>query len=133
MTFLGYTIGRCYAKPTGRPFIGTRPSQARVARLCRDISRLTGLEWTWLDEDRQITRLNHLLVGWANYFCLGPVQAAYRRVHQHAVKRLHQWLCRKHKVRGQRGTVRFSSLYLHESLRLVNLETWSGNRPWANA
>jgi len=73
------------------------------------------------------------VVGWANYFSLGPVKAAYRRVHQHTVKRLRQWLCHKHKVKGQRGTVRFSYQYLHESLGLVNPETLPRNRPWANA
>lgn len=133
VTFLGYTIGRCYATQTGRPFIGTRPSQARITRLCQEISRLTGLEWTWLDEASQITRINQKVVGWANYFRLGLVKAAYRRVHQHTVKRLRQWLCHKHKVQGRRGTVRFSYPYLHESLGLVNLETPPRNRPWANA
>ena len=46
VTFLGYTIGQCYSYQTGRPFIGTRPSQARITRLCREVSRLTGREWT---------------------------------------------------------------------------------------
>ena len=31
--FLGYTIGRCYSPQTGRPYIGTRPSAKKVARL----------------------------------------------------------------------------------------------------
>jgi len=48
--FLGYTIGRCYSYQTGRAYIGTRPSQAKITRLCREVSRLTGREWTWLDE-----------------------------------------------------------------------------------
>src|SRR4029453_13304824 len=105
VTFLGYTIGRCYSKQTGRPFIGTRPSQARISRLCQEISRLTGPGGTWLDGESQVTRLNQKLVGWANYFRLGPVQRAYRSVHKHAEKRLRQWLCRKNKGGGQRETV----------------------------
>jgi hypothetical protein len=51
------------------------------------------------------------------------------------MKRLRQWLCRKHKVRGQRGTSRFSDKYLHEQLGLVNIEMLAPtrNRLWANA
>ena len=30
-----------------------------------------------------VTRLKHILVGWANYFCLGRVWAAYRLVDTH--------------------------------------------------
>ena len=39
--FLGYTIGRCYSPRTGRPYIGTRPSAKKIARLGREISELT--------------------------------------------------------------------------------------------
>jgi group II intron reverse transcriptase/maturase len=131
--FLGYTIGRCYSYQTGRPYIGTRPSSAKIRRLCREISRLTGREWTWLDEETQVNRLNRMLVGWANYFCLGRVRQAYRNVNYHAVKRLRQWLCHKHKVRGQQGSSRFSDKYLHDQLGLINIETLTRNRPWAKA
>jgi RNA-directed DNA polymerase len=133
VTFLGYTIGRCYSYQTGRPFLGTRPSQARITRLCREVSRLTGREWTWRAEEEQVGELNRMLVGWATYFSLGRIRPAYRNVNLHVVKRLRQWLCHKHKVRGQRGTVRFSDKYLHDSLGLVRLTTLIRTRPWANA
>ena len=131
--FLGYTIGRYYSYQTGRPYIGTCPSKGKSRRLCREISRLTGREWGWLDEKTQVDRLNRMLVGWANYFCLGRVRQAYRNVNYHAVKRLRQWLCQKHKVRGQRGSSRFSDKYLHDHLGLINIETLTRNRPWAKA
>ena len=131
--FLGYTIGRCYTYDAGRAFIGTRPSSDKITRLRREISRLTGREWTWLDEETQVARLNRMMVGWANYFCLGRVTQAYRHVTQHAAKRLRRWLRDKHKVRGQRGTSRYSDQYLHETLGLVNLEQHRRSRSWANA
>ncbi len=87
----------------------------------------------WLDEDTQVNRLNRMLIGWANYFCLGRVRQAYSNVNYHAVKRLRQWLCHKHKVRGNQGTSRFSDKYLHDKLGLVRIETLIRNRPWAKA
>jgi RNA-directed DNA polymerase len=131
--FLGYTFGRYYSYRTGRPYMGVCPSKGKRRRLGREISQLTGPQWTWLDEKTQVARLNRTMVGWANYFCLGRVGRAYRNVNHHAMKRLRQWLCRKHKVRGQRGTSRFSDQYLHEQLGLVNIEKLMRNRLWAKA
>src|SRR5438094_1049947 len=104
--FLGYTIGRCYSKQTGRAYLGTRPSATKVRRVCGAISEGTGRRTTLLSVGKMITRLNRMLVGWANYFCLGPVSQAYRAIDQHVRRRLRQWLCAKHKVRGP-GTTRF--------------------------
>jgi group II intron reverse transcriptase/maturase len=130
--FLGYTIGRCWSPKTGRAYIGTRPSKARVQRLCREISELTRRRWLLLDIEDRVERLNRLLVGWSNYFCLGPVSKAYRSVDRHARRRLRQWLCRKHKVPG-RGTSRFPDEYLDQTLGLVRLEARTRSFPWATA
>jgi hypothetical protein len=64
-----------------------------------------------------VTRLNRLLVGWANYFCLGPVSKAYRAVDIHVCWRLRQWLSVEHKVHGQ-GQYRFPDAYLYGDLGL---------------
>lgn len=131
--FLGYTIGRCYSYQTGRPYIGTRPSQSKIQRLCREISRMTGPEWTWLDEATMVNRLNRMILGWGQYFSLGRVKRAHRNVSHHAVKRLRQWLCHKHKVRGRRGISRYPDKYLHNQLGLIKLEKVIQNRPCAKA
>ena len=41
--------------------------------ICRRISEWTTANWCWLDEEEQIGRLNRMMVGWSNYFCLGPI------------------------------------------------------------
>jgi hypothetical protein len=128
--FLGYTIGRCYSTQTGRAYLGTRPSRKKVLGICREISEMTGRRWTLMDATDRVSRLNRMLVGWANYFCLGPVSKAYRIVDRHARHRLRQWLCAKHKLRGQ-GTSHFPDEYLEQTLGLVQLQTRTRNFPWA--
>jgi len=128
--FLGYTIGRCYSTRTGRAYLGTRPSRKKVLGLCREISEMTGRRWTLLDAADRVSRLNRMLVGWANYFCLGPVSKAYRIVDRHARHRLRQWLCAKHKIRGQ-GTSHYPDEYLDKTLGLVQLQVRTRNFPWA--
>ena len=130
--FLGYTFGRCYSPQTGRAYLGTVPSKKRVNRFCEAISSETGRNTTLLDAGTTVGKLNRMLNGWANYFCLGPVSNAYRAVQSHARKRLRQWLCAKHKVRGM-GTGRFPDAHLHDVLGLVRLITRTRSFPWANS
>ncbi len=85
------------------------PSKKRVNRICEAISSETGRNTTLLDAETTVGKLNRMLNGWANYFCLGPVSKAYRAVDSHTRRRLRQWLCAKHKVRGM-GTGRFRML-----------------------
>jgi hypothetical protein len=95
--FLGYTFGRCYSMRKGRVYLGTVPSKKREQRICRAISDETGRDKVWQDSKTIVARLNRMLIGWANYFCLGPVSKAYSAVDLHARRRLRRWLCDKHK------------------------------------
>jgi RNA-directed DNA polymerase len=130
--FLGYTFGRCYSPQTGRAYLGTVPSKKRVHRICEAISSETGRNTTLLDAETMVGKLNRMLNGWANYFCLGPVSKAYRAVEQHACERLRQWLCAKHKVRG-RGFGQFPDAHVHNVLGLVRLSTRTRSFPWAKS
>lgn len=123
-TFLGYTFGRNYSARTGRSYIGPRPSPQKIARICAEIREQTDRKWTWLDPEELVGRLNRKLVGWANYFCLGRVGAAYRHVMAHTGQRLRQWLGRKYRVQGPQRA-RYSDRYLREELGLV----WLPERP----
>ena len=73
-----------------------------------------------------------MLLGWSNYFCLGPVSTTYRAIDSHARHRLRQWLRGKHK-RAESGTTRFPDEYLHEVLGLVRLSDSTKSFPWAKA
>jgi RNA-directed DNA polymerase len=128
--FLGYTFGRCYSPQTGRAYLGTTPSKQRVQRMCAAISQATRRSQTQQDVETLVGRLNRKIIGWANYFCLGPVSKAYRAVDQHTRRRLRQWLCAKHKLPGS-GTARYPEALLHEEFGLVRLASRTASLPWA--
>src|SRR5262245_27124829 len=118
--FLGYTFRRCYSYKTGRAYLGTTPSKTRVQRICAAISQETGRNKTLLDQEAVIKTLNRMMVGWTNYFCLGPVSRAYGAIERHARRRLRQWLCAKHKIRWP-ATKQYPEAALHQELGLVHL------------
>lgn len=128
--FLGYTFGRCYSPQTGRAYIGTRPSRKSIRKVCRTISEATDRRGLNKNGSDQVRALNRCLIGWANYFSLGPVSKAYRAVDKHASERLRRWLCKKHKQPNQ-GTARYPDEYLYAVLGLQRLSVRTRDLPWA--
>jgi group II intron reverse transcriptase/maturase len=119
-TFLGFTFGRQYSWKTGRAYVAPAPATKKVQAICDKISEVTRHQTTFRTVGEQVTKLNQMLVGWANYFRLGYVTAAWRIVQQHARRRLRRWLRRKHKERTGRAD-RYSDLRLHEAWGLADL------------
>jgi len=130
--FLGYTIGRCYSRQTGRAYVGTRPSKRSVRRAVKAVSALTARRTERWETGALVGRLNRMLTGWGRYFCLGPVSPAYRAVDAHTRRRLRRWLWVKHKRRGGAAR-RYSDELLYDTLGLVRLERTTRNLPWAKA
>ena len=116
----------------GRVYLGTVPSKKRVQRICRAISDETGRDQVWQDSKTVVDRLNRMMIGWANYFCLGPVSKAYSAVDMHAHRRLRRWLCDKHKE-PRPGYKRFPEASLNSVYGLVQLPHRTANLPWAKA
>ena len=129
---LGYTIGTCYARKTGWSDTGVRPSDQKIQGLKLKLSELTDRRWLWLEPDEMVGRLNHVLRGWANYFCLGPVTAAYRNVTAHACYRFRQWLVRKYPGQGSKWS-RYADQHLHETWGLLRLRRRPSARSCATA
>jgi hypothetical protein len=111
---------------------GRASSKKRVIRICAAISEMTERDQTLLDQAVVVAKLNRTMIGWANYFCLGPVSKAYRAVESHARRRLLQWLCAKHKLVWPAAN-RFPEASLHEVLGLVCLSKRTRNLPWATS
>jgi hypothetical protein len=106
---------------------------------CRSTCEL--LTWKMVETQRNtilldpaviVKTLNPMMIGWANYFCLGSVSKAYRAIEQHARERLRQWLCAKHKLRGA-ASKRYPDTTLHGALGLARLCVRTASFPWAKA
>jgi len=131
LEFLGYRIGRNY-RPQGGAYIGTRPSKASVQSICRKISAQTAAKHGLMSSEDMVRRLNWLLSGWANYYHLGQVSPAYAAIDAHTIKRLRQWLCRKHKAKSGKY-VRYSEERLWNHYGLLRLAPMTMGLPWAKA
>jgi len=129
--FLGYTFGKCFSIRTGRGYLSPKPAKRKIKQICREVSRLTERRTSSRDVGEVVKDLNARIAGWINYFSLGPVTKVYRIVGNHTNRRLRQWLCKKHKVRGSRGYTRYPGKYLHDKLGLKRLEGLKHRQLWA--
>ena len=93
---------------------------------------LTAARHGLLEPELVVARLNRAMPGWSNHFQLGQVSPACRAVDAHAIKRLRQWLCRRHKVRSGKY-VRYPDARLRDDMGLAPLAQRTAGLPWAKA
>ena len=117
-TFLGFTFGRPISWKTGRAYVAPAPAEKKVRAFCERIGERTSGRTVWRDEQAQVAQRNQLLVGWANYFRIGYVTAAWKVVQQHACRRLRWWMRRKHREKAGKGQ-RYPDRQLYEKYGLV--------------
>jgi RNA-directed DNA polymerase len=120
VTFLGFTFGPQVSWKTGRAYVAPEPAEKKVQAVCAKIGALTSGKTVWRDEQEQVAKLNQMLVGWANYFRIGYVTAAWKVVQQHTCRRLRWWMRRKHREKAGRGS-RYPDMQLYEKYGLVEL------------
>jgi RNA-directed DNA polymerase len=131
-TFLGFTFGRQTSWNTGRAYIAPAPAEKKVQAICEKISEATSGKTTWRDEEEQVGRLNQMLLGWANYFRIGYVTAAWKVVQQHTCRRLRWWMRRKRGAKAGKGQ-RYPDMQLYEKYGLVEMVRTVRRLPlWAN-
>lgn len=123
--FLGYTFGEYRSARTGRKLLCGAPSAKRIARVCAKISAMTGRGHGYLSEEQMVLALNPVLKGWANYFCLGPVSKAYRKINSHVRYRFRRWWENKYGTRA--GLRWYWSPWLEQAFGLAQLR-WDPSR-----
>jgi hypothetical protein len=127
--FLGYTFGHCYAVPSGRCYLGNRPSKRSVQRLKQALSEATSRRTLPRAFEDVVQDFNRMLRGWGGYFCLGSVGKAYRGIDRHTINRLRRWFWFKHK-RTRYGP---AAEILYERFRLYSLARSCQRSPWMRA
>ncbi len=100
--------------------------------MVRQISEFTEARYGLLQPEPVVAKLNRALLGWENYFPLGPVSPAYCAVDAPADKRLRQWLCRKHKVKSG-SYMHYPSERLRTDFGPVRLPVRTASLAWAKA
>jgi len=96
--FLGYSFGRYYSPQTGRAYLCAWPSMKSVRRLIGAIREATERRVLRLEADEMVQQINRRLLGWANFFSLGPTGKAYRVIDRYTPRRQYRWYARK--IRG---------------------------------
>lgn len=130
--FLGYTFGRLYSPKTGKAYIGMRPSKKSVQNMVAKIHELTARQTTWQETTVKVGQLNRSLRGWANYFTVGSVSAAYRALDSYTAPRLRRWLRSKYKVKHKKGSS-YPLPHLYGHFGLVCLSARRREQTWAKA
>lgn len=117
--FLGYTFGADRFRKNGGWVMGAKPSKKSVSRMRQKVADLLEpCNQTPWPEIRD--QLNRMLRGWSNYFSYGTRLMAYRAVDWYVLKRVRQFLRRRHKV-PTRGINRFSLEVIYGELGVLRL------------
>ena len=119
--FLGYTIGRLYAK-YGHPYIGITPSKKAIHKVRLRIHEETSRRWDCQLPHERIPEINSILRGWCGYFNYGQVTPVYRRIRRYTEQRLRRWLMRRAQRQGT-GYRRYPTAYLYQTLGLYSVPT----------
>jgi RNA-directed DNA polymerase len=113
--FLGFHIQR--VKPEGKWVVHLRPTEKGKERIKKKMKDLTKRGWTWLDEYIQLTRLNALARGWAEYYKHTSLLEDIEEVTRYVWFRYLQWLMRKHKGARKHQLITTKTKVIHDRTR----------------
>lgn len=117
--FLGYTFGPLVHRPTGRRYLGMKPSDKALTRLREKLRSILSPRNTASWEETA-ARVNQMTRGWANYFSIGSIARTYWKMNWFLEERVRRFLVRRHKVPG-RGTRRFPAEWIFGPGGIVKL------------
>ncbi len=101
--FLGFTIRRMRKRGTQKHYVYTKPSRKAIQAIKDKVTAKTYRSTRHMSLEEQITSLNRMLAGWANYFRHGVSKAVFSAVDSHAWHRLMRWIRGKHQGKHRIG------------------------------
>jgi RNA-directed DNA polymerase len=101
--FLSFTIRRMRKRGTQKYYVYTRPSRKAIQAIKDKVTAKTYRSTRHMSLEEQITSLNRMLAGWANYFRHGVSKAVFSAVDSHAWLRLMRWIRAKHQGKHRIG------------------------------
>jgi RNA-directed DNA polymerase len=113
--FLGFNIQR--VNPEGKWVVHLRPTEKGKERIKKKVKDLTKRGWVWLDEYIQVTRLNALVRGWAEYYKHTSLLEDIEEVTKYVWFRHLQWLMRKHKGARKHQLITAKTKIIHNRTR----------------
>jgi hypothetical protein len=113
--FLGFNIQR--VKPEGKWVVHLRPTGKGIERIKKRVQDLLTRGWTWLKEYIQLTRLNALVRGWAEYYKHTSLLEDIEEVTRYVWFRHLQWLMRKHKGARKNKLITAKTKIIHNRTR----------------
>ena len=113
--FLGFHIQR--KQVNGRWAVHLRPTAKAKERVKRKLKALTSRNWTWLDEYTELTTLNAIVRGWAEYYRYTSFVRDIEDITNFAWFRDFHWLRKKHKGSRKGQLIRAKSGVLHGRTR----------------
>ncbi len=93
--FLGFNIQR--VNPERRWVVHLRPTEKGKERVKDKIKELTSRGWTWRDEVTELSHLNMIVRGWAEYYKYTSLHSDIEEITRYTWFRYLQWLLSKHK------------------------------------
>jgi RNA-directed DNA polymerase len=118
--FLGYTFGWQRGHRDGHAYLGAQASKESLRRLRKRVREWLR-PWNHTPLSEVISGLNHILRGWANYFCYGSRRKAAYAIDKYVYDRMRHFLRRRHQV-PTRGYKRFPAQYVRHELGVLSLK-----------
>ena len=113
--FLGFHIQR--KQVNGRWVVHLRPAAKAKERVKRKLKCLTSRNWTWVDEFTELTTLNAIVRGWAEYYRYTSLVQDIEGITNFAWFRYLYWLRKKHKDSHKAQLIRSKSRRLLGRIR----------------
>ncbi|MDR0571677.1 MAG: hypothetical protein LBG48_02365 [Rickettsiales bacterium] len=102
--FLGYEFRELHSVRLNKKYVGARPAEKSIKNLTEKIYERTAANKGCIDASLLVKGLNRVIRGWPNYFTIGAVSKAYRRIRNYTIDRFRHWFWQVRKSGKPKGT-----------------------------